>query len=636
MKEHDETTFASLGLTANVLRALDEAGYSAPTPIQAATIPALLEGRDVLGQAQTGTGKTAAFSLPALCRIDFEVKRPGPAMLVLVPTRELAMQVADAVQSYGQHIRGARVVALYGGASYTPQLRALKSGAPIVVGTPGRIMDHMRRGTLDLSALEMLVLDEADEMLKMGFAEDVEWIVEHAPEERQIALFSATMPAPIKRIANQYLRDAEHVVSERAATSAETIEQLAVVCPQRDKLDVLAQLLLVEQTDGVLVFVRTRALTTEVAKALGDRGHHAAALSGELGQPQRERLVQNLRSGRLNVIVATDVAARGLDVKRISHVINFDLPPDTETYVHRIGRTGRAGRAGRAILFVTPRAKGRLNALERDTRQKIEPYRFPSQEQFVKLRHAAVAEEVATLVSEAQDDDAELKNHARFVQALCAEDGLDLVQVASAALYAARKKQPIVPAYHPVTSHEVGKKRDKKQRDETGKARKGHQTTDKPGRKASRAPKQTEAGMERYRVEVGRDHGVEPRHLVGAIANEAGLRGKDIGRIDIQAGHTFVDLPEGMPKNVLRALKRTWVLERPLQMTKSSARPEHGGARAKRTNKRNEPKKNASKHPSAKKRSAHNAAPSQSATHAPKRMAKRKRPKAAKAAKASK
>ncbi len=561
MNTSNEPSFTSLGLDAAVLRALDESGYQSPTPIQAATIPSLLRGQDLLGQAQTGTGKTAAFSLPALCRIDFQAKRPGPAMLVLVPTRELAMQVADAVQTYARYVPGAHVVAVYGGASYTPQLRALKSGASIVVGTPGRVMDHMRRETLDLSALEMLVLDEADEMLKMGFAEDVEWIVQHAPGSRQIALFSATMPAPIRRIADQYLCDAERVVSKHSATSAETIEQFAVVCPQREKLDVLAQLLMVEQSEGVLVFVRTRAATTEVSRALAERGHFAAPLSGELGQPQREELVRKLRSGRLNVIVATDVAARGLDVKRVSHVINFDLPPDTETYVHRIGRTGRAGRAGRAILFVTPRAKGRLSALVRNTRQNIELYRFPSQAEFVKLRHDTVKTEVEELM-----EGAGLSEYEDFVRALCDEQGVDAVKLAAATLYAARQKQPLVPPYNPLNPPEQGKK--KLDREKRSPSKFGKNTSTRPDRSGGRKPKQTEAGMERYRVDVGREHGVEPRHLVGAIANEAGLHGKDIGRIDIQAQHAFVDLPEGMPKDVLRALKRTWVLERPLRMAK--------------------------------------------------------------------
>lgn len=547
-------TFAGLGLAAPVLRAVEKVGYTLPTPIQERTIPVLLTGGDLLGQAQTGTGKTAAFTLPLLSRL--EVRERGPAILVLAPTRELAIQVAEAMKTYGQFMGGLRVLPIYGGASFVPQLRGLATGVSIVVGTPGRVMDHMRRGTLDLGNLQALVLDEADEMLKMGFIDDVEWILERAPEKRQIALFSATMPAEIRRIAGRYLLDATHVVIEKTTTAAATIRQRYALCREQQKVETLAHVLEAESTDGVLIFVRTREATLEVAQALQGLGYDAVALSGDVAQRQREDIVQQLRSGGLDLIVATDVAARGLDVSRISHVINFDLPDDAETYVHRIGRTGRAGRAGEAIVLLGPRERQRLQRLERATRQKLELFAFPARDELRARRIDALKGNLTRALEGEGLDELEL-----VVKEYVAETGVSSERLVAALIRELRAGKPLSPDYAPPLQL----------RPETRSAERGPRarrdgapTRSTPG---TRPPR----GMDRYRMEVGHCHGVAPRHIVGAIAGESGLQGRDIGRVEIHQDYSLVDLPLGMPREILRALKRTWVAERQLQMTKVSA-----------------------------------------------------------------
>ena len=372
------TTFSQLALNKSLLKALDEVGYETPSPIQAETIPLLLEGRDVLGQAQTGTGKTAAFALPFLSNLDLRQKQPQ--VLVLAPTRELAIQVAEAFQKYASHIKGFHVLPIYGGQDYRGQIRGLERGVHVVVGTPGRVMDHMRRGTLVLDDLKALVLDEADEMLRMGFIEDVEWILEQTPADRQIALFSATMPQQIRRIATKYLNDPAQVTIKVKTTTAETIRQRFWPVSGVHKLDALTRILEAELFDAMIIFVRTKTTTVDLSEKLEARGYASAPLNGDIQQRQRERTIQQLKNGKLDIIVATDVAARGLDVERISHVVNYDVPHDTEAYVHRIGRTGRAGREGDAILFVAPREKRMLKAIEKATRKKIEMMDLPSTE----------------------------------------------------------------------------------------------------------------------------------------------------------------------------------------------------------------------------------------------------------------
>ncbi|MEK7704505.1 MAG: DEAD/DEAH box helicase [Myxococcota bacterium] len=552
MTELVSPSFADLGLAAPVLRAVEQAGYKVPTPIQLRTIPALLQGGDVLGQAQTGTGKTAAFTLPLLSRL--AVRERGPAVLVLTPTRELAIQVAQAMKTYGQFIGGLRVLPIYGGASFVPQLRGLSGRTDVVVGTPGRVMDHMRRGTLDLGNLQALVLDEADEMLKMGFLQDVEWILERAPEEKQIALFSATMPTEIRRIAGRYLRNATHVVIEKATTTAETIRQRYVLCRGPQKVQTLAHLLEVEPTEGVLVFVRTRNATLEVTQALRELGHDGDALSGDVAQNQREDIVQRLRSGKLSLIVATDVAARGLDVSRISHVINFDMPDEPENYVHRIGRTGRAGRAGEAILLITPGEVRSLRRLEQATRQKLEPFVFPTRAELRTRRLEELKQKIKrVLVAEGID---ELE---AVVREVVLEQQVSPERIAAALIRELRAGEPLTPDYEPplqLRPEARAPLRDAQAR--RGKAPVGRTA---PG---DGPP----VGMDRYRMDVGSSHGVAPRHIVGAIAGESGLPGRDIGRVQIHDDYSLVDLPLGMPPQILRGLQRTWVAKRQLRLTK--------------------------------------------------------------------
>ncbi len=546
--------FDEIGLPAPLLRALDESGYEAPTPIQARTVPLLLEGGDVIGQAQTGSGKTAAFALPVLARL--ELDRREPQALVLAPTRELAIQVAEAFQHYARHLPDFHVLPVYGGQSYTAQLRPLKRGVHVVVGTPGRVMDHMRRGTLKLGGLRTLVLDEADEMLRMGFLEDVQWILEQVPEERQIALFSATMPPPIRRIAEKHLRNPAEVRFQVRASAAESIRQrYAVVAPSR-KLDLVDRLLEAEPTDGVIVFVRTKTAAVELAERLEARGHAAAALNGDVVQKQRERIVDHLKRGKVDVLVATDVAARGLDVERISHVINYDAPHDLESYVHRIGRTGRAGRSGEAVLLLAPRERHVGRSIEKATGSRLEPYTPPTADAVNEQRRSRFKQRIEEAVAAEEG----LEPFRQLVAEYLAENEHDPLLVAAALARLVQGDQPLL-----VEELRGGPRESDEDRGPRERGRDRDRDEHPHGGRVFHVPA-PEEGMERYRVEVGHCHGVQPGNLVGAIATESGLEGRLIGRIELYEDFSTIDLPEGMPEDVFQLLGRLQVCGRSLRL----------------------------------------------------------------------
>ena len=535
--------FSDLNLIDPLFKALDEVGYETPSPIQAKTIPLILQGKDVLGQAQTGTGKTAAFALPLLSNLDLQQK--DPQVLVLAPTRELAIQVAEAFQKYAKFIKGFHVAPIYGGQDYSGQLRMLRRGAHVVVGTPGRVMDHMRKGTLKLGNLKCLVLDEADEMLRMGFIDDVEWVLEQLPEQRQIALFSATMPTAIRRIANNYLRDPEHVTIKVKTTTAETIRQRYWTVSGMHKLDALTRILEAETFDGMIIFVRTKNSTIELAEKLEARGFSAAAINGDLAQNQREKTIAKLKNGKLDILVATDVAARGLDVQRISHVINYDIPYDTEAYVHRIGRTGRAGRTGDAILFVAPREKRMLSAIERATKQRIELMEMPSTEMINDKRVNRFKQQITdTLANE------ELEFYTKIIEQYESEHDVPAIEVAAALAKLVQGDEPLLLKKPAKTKERAERGRD---RDKGSVKRKGGSAL--------------QGSMQRYRIEVGKDHGAKPGNIVGAIANEAGLNGKEIGQIDMHGAFSIVDLPKGMPAEVFQGLQATRVAGQKLSIS---------------------------------------------------------------------
>ncbi|TDR38752.1 ATP-dependent RNA helicase CsdA [Tahibacter aquaticus] len=684
-------TFRELNLPAAVLKALDEVGYESPSPIQAATIPPLLEGRDVLGQAQTGTGKTAAFALPILAKID--PAKHYPQALVLCPTRELAIQVAEAFQKYAAHLPGFQILPIYGGQGYGPQLQALRRGVQVVVGTPGRVIDHLNRGTLDISKLACLVLDEADEMLRMGFVDDVEAVLLKTPPTRQIALFSATMPAPIRRIAQTHLKDPVEVTIKAKTTTATNIRQRYWAVSGLHKLEALTRILEAEPFDAMIIFARTKAATEELAEKLAARGLAAAAINGDIQQQQRERTIQRLKDGQIDILVATDVAARGLDVERISHVLNFDIPYDTEAYVHRIGRTGRAGRSGDAILFVAPRERGMLRAIERATRQPIEQMQLPTVEavndqrisrfkqritdtraagglelfqqliEQYETEHDVPAVEIAAALARLAQGDSplllepekkfernerekwnerparEAGSDSRYGQRTDRRDrdgsnasgprprypNADTAPRSSAvrnehatprpayprnehatprhehatprhetprsehtATPAPRTEQAAPPAVPP-TEHAAA--RHDAPRHDTPRGEPGSEPAhrierlDQPAPRDSaasaseRSPRKDKArrqeqGMETFRIEVGHSHGVKPANIVGAIANEAGLDSANIGRIDIRDDHSLIDLPEGMPGDVFKHLKKVWVSGQQLRITKADDAPE--------------------------------------------------------------
>ncbi len=583
------STFSQFELKPALHKALDEVGYETPTPIQEQTIPLLLEKKDVLGQAQTGTGKTAAFALPLLSNLNLRQK--DPQVLVLTPTRELAIQVAEAFKKYASQMKSFHVLPIYGGQEYRGQIRGLQRGAHVVVGTPGRVMDHMRRGTLKLGKLSTLVLDEADEMLRMGFIDDVEWILEQTPEERQIALFSATIPQQIRRIATRYLKDPVQITIKDKTTTAPTIRQRFWPVSGMHKLDALTRILEAENFEAMLIFVRTKTATVELSAKLEARGYASTPLNGDIKQSQRERTIEFLKNGKLDILVATDVAARGLDVERISHVVNYDIPHDTEGYVHRIGRTGRAGRQGDAILFVAPREKRMLHAIERATNQKIELMELPSTELINDQRIAKFKQRITdTLASE------ELGLFYQMIEQYQQEHNVPVLEIAAALGLLLQGETPLMLQ---AKSHHF--KEDESWQSDKTKPRKGRggdrgkergRMRDKVrGKDQDRSPKKEfplekrdkvrgkdqdrtskkelplEEGMERFRIEVGHNHDVKPNNIVGAIANEAGLDSQHIGRINIYDDFSVIDLPEGMPKDVFSDLKKVWVAGKQLHIS---------------------------------------------------------------------
>jgi ATP-dependent RNA helicase DeaD len=558
-------SFRDLALSEAVLRALTDVGYEAPSPIQAATIPVLLSGADMLGQAQTGTGKTAAFALPALTRID--LAKHEPQVLVLVPTRELALQVAEAFLKYAAHLKGFHVLPIYGGQSYQPQLNALRRGVHVVVGTPGRVIDHMNRGTLKLTGLTLLVLDEADEMLRMGFIDAVESILEQTPPQRQVALFSATIPAPIRRIASKHLRSPIEVTIKSKTSTAANIRQRYWMVSGMHKLDALTRILEAETFDGMLVFTRTKQSTVDLAEKLEARGFAAAPLNGDIPQPLRERTVARLKAGQIDIVVATDVAARGLDVERIGHVVNYDVPYDTESYVHRVGRTGRAGRKGEAILFIAPRERNMLRAIERATRQVIEPMNLPTVDAVNALRIAKFKQRVSETI--AKGEAGALRS---VVEQLEAESGLPLIDIAAALASMSQGTTPLLlaagAADRPGPADRPGRAAERSRPSE----RSAEASADSPPVRKPRA-KSAAAQMETFRIEVGSVHGIKPGNIVGAIANEAGIEGVHIGRVDIREEHSFVDLPEGMPKQIFKELQKVRVVGRELRISRVSVKP---------------------------------------------------------------
>ena len=589
--------FTDLALPEPLLQALAAVGYESPSPIQAATIPPLLAGRDVLGQAQTGTGKTAAFALPILARVD---PQPGkPRALVLAPTRELAIQVAEAFQKYAAHMPGFQVLPVYGGQGYGPQLHALRRGVHVVVGTPGRVIDHLERGSLDLSELRCLVLDEADEMLRMGFIDDVEAVLKKTPETRQVALFSATMPPQIRRIAQTYLRDPVEIAIKSATSTARNIRQRYWMVSGVNKLDALTRILEAEPFDAMIVFARTKLGTEELAEKLAARGLAAAAINGDVEQKMRERTIQKLKDGQVDVLVATDVAARGLDVDRVSHVLNYDIPYDTESYVHRIGRTGRAGRKGEAILFVAPRERGMLRAIERATRQPIEPMELPSVEAVNEQRVAKFMDRIGDALG---GGDAALFRD--LLERYEREHNVPMAEIAAALAQLVQGSTPLLlqaPAERPRRERPQGHAREDRParhaREGTDRGTFGRQDRERarhapdaprapdntaealffddqpPSPRREHAPNPPRAGdefpMETFRIEVGHVHGVKPGNIVGAIANEADLESRYIGRIDIRDDYSLVDLPEGMPRELLEHLKRVYVAGQSLKMRRA-------------------------------------------------------------------
>jgi ATP-dependent RNA helicase DeaD len=626
-------SFRDLNLTEAVLEALADVGYESPSPIQAATIPVLLSGADMLGQAQTGTGKTAAFALPALSRI--ELARLEPQVLVLVPTRELALQVAEAFQRYAAHLKGFHVLPIYGGQSYQPQLNALRRGVHVVVGTPGRVIDHIDRGTLKLGGLSLLVLDEADEMLAMGFVDAVESILTKTPPQRQVALFSATLAAPIRRIAQRHLRSPVEVTIQSKTSTATNIRQRYWVVSGVHKLDALTRILEAESFDAMLVFTRTKQATVELAEKLEARGFAAAALNGDIPQPLRERTVARLKSGQIDILIATDVAARGLDVERIGHVVNYDVPYDTESYVHRIGRTGRAGRKGEAILFIAPRERNMLRAIERATRQTLEQMNLPS----IDAVNAQRIGKFKRLVTETLAR-GEAAAYLPVIEQLEAETGVALSEIAAAIACLSQGATPLLlpakhepresgPARHPPresgqATHEPRESvpaqhepresvplqyppresgQAKHEPRESGPAQ--HEPPESvepaPARDNGAVPVPAAAGdtqpgaprgrhgkfppapdrkpnsiagaMETFRLEVGSMHGIKPGNIVGAIANEAGIEGVHIGRVDIREDHSFVDLPEGMPKSIFNELQKVRLAGRELRISRVTHKP---------------------------------------------------------------
>jgi len=583
MSESDTpiASFGDLSLPAPLLRALNDVGYETPSPIQARTIPVLLQGRDLLGHAPTGTGKTAAFALPLLARLDLNA--PGVQLLVLTPTRELAIQVAEAFAKYARHLDGLKVLPVYGGQEYGTQIRQLNRGVQVVVGTPGRVMDHMRKGTLKLGKLQALVLDEADEMLRMGFIEDVQWILQQTPDTRQTALFSATMPKEVQKIAQNYLNKPEQITVKGKAQTAETIRQRYWPVSGMHKLDALTRILEFETFAALLVFVRTRIATTELSDRLEARGYAVAAINGDMPQKQREQTIERLKNGTLDILVATDVAARGLDVDRISHVINYDIPYDTESYIHRIGRTGRAGRTGDAILFVSPREKRMLSAIERATRQKIDRLTLPSTEMVNNKRIGKFKQGITDTMALG-----DLDFMRRLVEQYQDEHDVPVIEIAAALAKQAVGDRPLLLKHDKdksgrrdksISFDDTGEHNKRERRDKRSK----HDRPDRPGRRGDRIEKRMDKraqkrdafadDYEQFRLEVGTKHGAQAGNIVGAIANESGLDSEFINRVKVMLDHSLVSLPAGMPNKVFKDLKKAWVCGQRLEISRVNGKP---------------------------------------------------------------
>ena len=556
MTTESVTAFNQFALSKPILKVLDDVGYEIPSPIQAQTIPLMLDSKDLVGQAQTGTGKTAAFALPILTNLD--LKQKFPQVLVLTPTRELAIQVAEAFQKYASHIKGFHVLPVYGGQDSRIQIRALERGVHVVVGTPGRVMDHIRRSHLRLGNIKTLVLDEADEMLRMGFIDDVEWILEQIPTERQIALFSATMPQQIRRIATRYLNNPTEITIKLKTATADTIRQRFWPVGGAKKLDALTRILEAEAFEAMIIFVRTKTATVELSEKLAARGYASSPINGDIPQNQRERTIGHLKNGKLDILVATDVAARGLDVERISHVINYDIPYDTEAYIHRIGRTGRAGRHGDAILFVAPREKRLLHALEKATKSTIEMMKPPSTEMINDKRIARFKQRITDALATPESE-----LFSQLIEQYQQEHKVPVLEIASALARLAQGDTPLLFQTRPTRDTGNNWNKEDKPRNKIHS-----------GKKPDRAPRKEappEKGMERYRIEVGYNHEVKPGNIVGAIANEAGIDSQYIGRINIHDDFSLVDLPEDMPKELFRSLKYVWVSGQQLQISRMNA-----------------------------------------------------------------
>ncbi len=579
--------FDALGLPENLVSAVKALGFESSTAIQAQTIPPLLAGKDVLGEAQTGTGKTAAFGLPALAKIDVTLRKPQ--LMVLAPTRELAIQVAEAIETFAKDMKGLRVATLYGGQSYQPQFQQLERGAQVVVGTPGRLMDHLRRKSLKLDNLSFCVLDEADEMLNMGFLEDIEWILEHLPKETQMALFSATMPAQIRKVANRFLKNPEHIKIAAVKKEKANITQYAWKVSGINKMTALERIAETVEYDAMLIFVRTRNDTIDVAEKLERAGYASVALNGDMNQAQRERTVDQLKSGVSSILVATDVVARGLDIPRLSLVINYDLPGDNEAYVHRIGRTGRAGRSGTAISFVRPREMYSLRHYERLTSGTIAMYDLPNIQEIGKARIERTCNELAAIVA-----DKELTAMREIIETMASESELSMTDLAAALLYQKQLKQPLQPKEDPKPRRDA---RERNDRDSNGRSdarggrndSRGGRSDARGGRNESRGDSRNENRAERaprkakvarsdvdwqtYRLEVGKEHGARPGDIVGAIANEISLDSSYIGAINLHDKHSFVQLPKGMPEKSFTQLKRVQVRRQALAITVSDVQP---------------------------------------------------------------
>ncbi|MBF4457464.1 MULTISPECIES: DEAD/DEAH box helicase [unclassified Pseudoclavibacter] len=570
-------TFADLGLDGPVLKVLSDVGYETPSAIQAATIPTLLEGRDVVGLAQTGTGKTAAFALPILSQLDVDQKTPQA--LVLAPTRELALQVCEAFEKYAARMRGVHVLPIYGGQGYGVQLSALRRGVHIVVGTPGRIMDHLSKGTLDLSELKFLVLDEADEMLKMGFAEDVETILADTPDTKQVALFSATMPSQIRRISKKYLNDPAEITVKTKTTTSSTITQRYLIVSYAQKVDALTRILEVENFEGMIIFVRTKNETEGLAEKLRARGYSAAAINGDVAQVQRERTVNQLKSGKLDILVATDVAARGLDVERISHVVNFDIPTDTESYVHRIGRTGRAGRTGDAISFITPRERYLLGQIEKATKQELTQMQLPSVDDVNTTRLTRFDD----AISEALTQSDRVEKFRDIIEHYVRHHDVPEADVAAALAIVAQGETPLLldaeaerKERFERNQREQAERKERRDREGGGDSRgsRGGDRRESGGERAPRRSRSNGKPMAMYRLAVGKRHKVEPRQIVGALANEGGLSRDDFGAIDIRPGFSLVELPADLSNDVLDKLTGTRISGKLIELT-----PDRGPSR---------------------------------------------------------